>query len=254
MSTEITVSIENIAPEEGQEIAPLWFALHNGSFDLFNEGEPASIGVEAMAEDGVVGNVPPEAVEELMARGIDLEGAPASENTIAGVFAASEAAELGGVQNVVLSSENLPVLLPGETASTTFTVDLDPINNRYFSYAGMAVPTNDGFIGNDNPTAIELFDQEGNFVGAEFIVLGSDVWDSGTEVNDEDPMSVPYDITDLFEGVDEGGVIQRHLGLLSPGQGGIVDFVTADGQSFANADFSEEGYQFARFIISGEEI
>ena len=254
MQTEITVSVENIAPNGGQMIAPIWVALHDGSFDLFDEGTPASIAIEAMAEDGIVGNLPSEAVEQLIDRGIDLEGLPAPEDTIAGTFASSQAAAQGGVQNVVFSSENLPDQLPGETTSTTFTLNLDPINNRFFSYAGMLIPTNDGFIGNDDPTAIELFDENNNFIGAEFLVLGNEVWDAGTEVNDEDPISIPYDLRELFEGVAEGGVIQRHPGLLPPGAGGILDFETEEGTSFPNADFLAEGYQVARIRISGQPV
>ena len=254
--TEITVSVKNIAPEGGQEIAPIWFGMHDGSFDLFDENEPASIGVEAMAEDGIVGNLPPDAIETLdeIAGGLDLEEAPAMEDSIASVFAASEAGESGGVQNVVFNPENPAELPSGETASTTFTVELDPTNNRFLSYAGMLIPTNDGFIGNDNPQEIELFDEQGNFTGAEFIVSGNEVWDAGTEVNDEDPTSVPYDLAELFEGVEENGVVQRHPGLLPPGEGGIVDFETEDGRTFPNADFSAEGYQVARITISGEPV
>ncbi|MGB5635062.1 MAG: nuclear transport factor 2 family protein [Waterburya sp.] len=112
MQTEITVSIENLAPNGGQMIAPVWVALHDGSFDLFDEGAPASAAIEAMAEDGFVGNLPSESVEQLINRGIDLDGVPAPEETIAGTFDSSQAG--AGVQNVVFSAENLPDQLPTE--------------------------------------------------------------------------------------------------------------------------------------------
>ena len=40
-------------------------------------------------------------------------------------------------------------LLPGATASTIFTVD--PSINRFFTFGSMVVPSNDYFIGNDDP-------------------------------------------------------------------------------------------------------
>lgn len=100
--------------------------------------------------------------------------------------------------------------------------------------------------------SFDLFDEDNNFIGTEFLVLGSEVWDAGTEVNDEDLVSIPYDIRDLFEGVAEGAVIQRYPGLLPPEAGGILDFETEEGTSFPHADFSAEGYQVARIKISGQ--
>lgn len=54
------------------------------------------------------------------------------------------------------------------------------------SYASMIIPSNDAFIGNHNPQGIELFDVAGNFNGKKIItILGSMVWDAGTELNTE---------------------------------------------------------------------
>ena len=39
----------------------------------------------------------------------------------------------------------------------------------------MLFPSNDAFLVNDDPTQIEIFDAEGNFIGAEFIITGNQV-------------------------------------------------------------------------------
>jgi hypothetical protein len=86
-------------------------------------------------------------------------------------------------------------------------LSLDPVNNRYFSYLAMAVPSNDMFIGNDNPTARELFDAGGNFVGQNFTLTGANIWDAGTEVNGL-VGSAFIAGQSATAGTTEGGVIQ----------------------------------------------
>jgi hypothetical protein len=93
----------------------------------------------------------------------------------------------GGIDNVITSPAgfpDLPLFDPGEVSSAEF--NLSPAQNRYMSFASMVVPSNDAFIGNHNPWAIELFDAAGAFKGKQIItVLGSMVWDAGTELNTE---------------------------------------------------------------------
>ncbi len=112
----------------------------------------------------------------------------------------------------------------------------------------MLFPTNDGFIGNDVP--IEIFDQDGNFIGADFIVLGSEVLDAGTEVNDENPVNVLYTLDVAGNSVDENGTIQPYPGFLAPGEGGVLDFEIDGEQVFINADFTVSDYQIARITVS----
>lgn len=146
--TEFKVSYTNHSPQQGQIISPLWFSLHNGSYDYFNKGETASKPVEYMAEDGEVGNphnrMTPEFVKALVADGLDLSKVPAAENTLSGEFAASEAAKNGGYQDLLITNDAATFShpLPGQTAHVTFQLDADATNNRYFSYATMPFPTN----------------------------------------------------------------------------------------------------------------
>jgi hypothetical protein len=158
----ITVTVENLAPEGGFYFTPVWLGLHNGSFDLFDPGGLASPELERLAEDG--------------------DGSALGE-----AFAAAVGGEAGGMDALVTAPEGFagaPVFDPGDAASVHLTVDSEM--NRYLSYVSMIIPSNDAFIGNHNPHGIELFDAAGYFKGKKVItILGSMVWDAGTELNTE---------------------------------------------------------------------
>jgi hypothetical protein len=51
--TTIKVTVENIAPEEGLIITPVWIGFHDGSFDFFDLNKPASPSLETLAENGI---------------------------------------------------------------------------------------------------------------------------------------------------------------------------------------------------------
>ena len=191
-------------------------------------------------------------VQALFDAGIDLSQVQPPNTSLAGLFLESSAGINGGVQAVsIRDNRDAPffsVQKPGEIVSTIVTLEDDLANNRFFSYAAMLFPTNDGFIGNDVP--IEIFDEEGNFIGADFIVLGSEVLDAGTEVNDEDPINVLYTLDLAGNSVDENGTIQPYPGFLAPGEGGVLDFEIDGEQVFANADFTVPDYQIARITVS----
>ena len=108
----------------------------------------------------------------------------------------------------------------------------------------MVVPSNDAFVGNRSPQQFDLFEGE-TFVDIMELIKGSDVWDAGTEVNDEIPANTAfYGQTVPNTGVTEGGVVDDHPGLLPPGSGGIVDQ-----PQFVNADFSAEDYLIAQLSV-----
>ncbi|NJO98395.1 MAG: PEP-CTERM sorting domain-containing protein [Pleurocapsa sp. CRU_1_2] len=257
---KLKVTVTNLAPQQGIGLAPFWVGFHDGSFDLFNEGEVASDSLESLAEDGITGlegtNIPN--LEQLLiasatATGFDLNQLVLLDDVIAEDFALSDAAANGGVQSTVFNPVSLPFILgqiPGESISQEITLDRENlVNNRYFSFASMLFPSNDAFIGNDDPTEIEIFDAEGNFIGADFIVTGDRVWDAGTEVNDEAPVNVPYTLAEIGNGVDENGTVQLHPGLQPAGSGGAVDFLVNEEPLFANSDFSQPDYQVAHVAV-----
>lgn len=213
----LKVTIENIAPQNGLVVTPLWVGFHDGSFDIFNLDEPASSSLERLAEDG---DTAPIANEFLT------NGAGIVEGTLLGPG---------------ISPTSPPVIPPTTSATRTFTLDGNLASSRYFSYAAMIVPSNDAFIANSNPFAVKIFDEEGKFLGADFIISGDRIWDAGTEVNDEVPENTALlGQTMPNTGLDENGVVKFHPGFISGGN--ILS-------AFPNADFTTPGYQVARIKV-----
>lgn len=216
----LKVTVENLAPPNGLFLSRFWFGLHDGSFDSFDLGERASLGIKRLAEDG-------------------------DPKTLASEFSSSGAEVVQGT--IFGPSDILGDIGPGTTVSLTFAFDGSLARNLYFSYATMVLPSNDAFIANEDRLAHQIFNNQGSFVGADLIVLGSEVLDAGTEVNDELPENAagaaPPELFTPDTGVDENGIIHRHPGHI-PG-GNILS-----NPMFANADFTAPGYQIARITVS----
>ncbi|PHQ82737.1 MAG: hypothetical protein COB69_01020 [Phycisphaera sp.] len=194
---DIQVSVTN----EGNSdffLTPTWFAFQDGSFDFFDVGSPASASLEAIAEDGVVDGL----VNDFMNSGVP-----------------------GNIQGVAANADGFggaPVIDPGETA-TAFVTPINTAGYQYFSFASMLIPTNDTFIGNDNPLAYRVFDDNGDILGAGGVVtiqiFGADLWDAGTEVNDG--LGAPFSVaggtaTDEFGVVTSGPDLSAYIGLDTP--------------------------------------
>ncbi len=217
MSTQkVTVSIENLAPNKGTFLTPLWFGFHDGTFDTYDRGRPASPGLERLAEDGTT-------------------------ETISNEF---DLARFGTVQGTILGQNSTPGPIdPGEIA--TFTVELDSSDptSRFFNYASMIIPSNDFFIANGNERLHPIYDEAGNFIGADFIVLGSNVLDAGSEVNDEIPTNTAFfGQQNPDTGVPENGVVVLGNGFI-PGGNILSD------PRFANADYTAPDYEVARIRV-----
>lgn len=224
-SSSLQITATNISPEGGALVTPLWVSAHDGSFDSFDFDTNASTGIEYLAEDGITGleGTIPGNIEAILAMGLDPEAIPEVSETLGGLFEASDAAENGGDQAHLTPA--IAGFFPGDSATTSLELGDDPtLQNRYFSYGAMFFPSNDAFIGNEDPHEIELFDAEGNFLGADFIVNGDQIWDAGTEVNDENPTNVPFTLNEVGNGNSENGTIQAHQGFLPQGSGGVLDF------------------------------
>ena len=199
---EITITVENLSPNQGLVLTPFWVGFHEGSYDLFALDMPASEGLEIIAEDG-------------------------DTSVLSEEFLSSDAARTEGV---IRGEDGSPLIQPGASASVTVDVDLTSPSSRYFSYASMILPSNDGFIGNGDGLSYPLFDTSDNFIGIEFVVTGAQVWDAGTEVNDESPQSVPLLGDAHFVGPTENGTVMVHPGFI-PG-GTIL-------QAYPQADFAQ---------------
>ena len=211
----VVVTVENSAPSRGAFQTPFWVAAHDGSFDLYDRDAASSPALERLAEDGATG--------------------PLTE-----AFAAA----LPTAPQTTLVGPSGP-LAPGDTVS--FTMNVDPTVDRYFSYASMVIPSNDAFIANGNPTAHLLFNSRGRFVADDFVVAGSEVLDAGTEVNDEIAANTAFlnqggpDIGDV-----EGGVVTVHPGFAAPGSLTYPDGVLNHPVT-GLADFTGPTYRAASF-------
>ena len=208
---DFTITIENLAPEDGTLQTPFWLGVHDGSFDLFDVGSAASPGLERLAEDGNAMVL----AEEFTANG-------------------------SGGQSVVTSP--VGVFHSGESASVTWTLNANDPGFRYLSYASMVIPSNDAFIGSGD--AIALFDDDGNFIAQDMVVTGASVYDAGTEVNDE----VPGNTAALAQaapntGTTEGGVVSLFEGFAP--NGNIIDArpaaTTAADAPLVRISFSVDG-------------
>jgi len=201
---QVRVTVQNLMPENGSLVTPPWVGFHDGQFDVFDSGSAASESLERIAEDG----------------------------NAAGINADFDM-EAGEGQQAVLNS--LGPIPPGMQVSKDFFIEKGDPNQSYLSYAAMLIPSNDAFIGNGNPAAYSIFDEQGNFVGLDIMITRDAVYDAGVEVNDEIPENTPaLGQMTPNTGEDESGVIRVHPGHLPKGSGGIVDR-----EAFALADFTE---------------
>ncbi|MBI3157126.1 MAG: spondin domain-containing protein [Burkholderiales bacterium] len=147
---DVTVWVENLAAADSVVVAPLNLGFHGGVYDAFDIGSAAGPAIQRVAELG-------------------------SGSLWLPAFAAADPLAVTGTVGASPT-------LPGGTASGSFTIDTTA--NRYFSFAAMVVPSNDFFLGNDAPTAYQLFDAAGNLLVASITVRARDLWDAGSEIFD----------------------------------------------------------------------
>lgn len=170
----LSITVSNTSPN--LTFTPLWAAFHNGSFDSFDAGAAASAGVQRIAELG----------DPSLVRDELLAAQPDATSTVIGAGA-------------------IPPVQPGETA--TVQLEVDPFTQRFFSFLSMILPSNDTFIGSDDPMAFALFDASGAFLGPRMISFGvDDIYDAGTEVLD--PTAAPFVVGgNGLANTPEGGVV-----------------------------------------------
>ena len=142
----VTVTITNLAAANSISFAPTHLGFHRGVFDAFNIGAVAAPGIVSVAEGGVGGQWQTD-------------------------FAAADPTATRGIIGMPL--------LPGESRSQSFIVNAGL--NRFFTFASMVIPSNDFFIGNDNPTQYRLFDDAGNLLINSITQTSSQIWDAGSE-------------------------------------------------------------------------
>ncbi|MEL7334117.1 MAG: DUF4114 domain-containing protein, partial [Cyanobacteria bacterium J06560_2] len=112
----------------------------------------------------------------------------------------------------------------------------------------MLLPSNDFFVANGDPLAHRIFDDEGNFIGADFFIVGSQVLDAGTEVNDELAESTAFFGQSTPDtGTAEDGVVTAATGFIPDGR-------ILSAEEFAAGDFTAEGYQVARVRVGSTAL
>lgn len=231
--TSLRISVRNTSAEGGTALTPFFAGFHDNSFDLYNLGEAASAGLEALAEDG-------------------------NNSVVAGELVAADA----DAQSTNVVGDRGPIAA-GERASAI--LDVNGASNGYLSLASMILPSNDAFVGTAD--ALRLFDSNGRFFGAQTVVFtGESVRDAGTEYNTERDAAF-INQTAPNTGLTEGGVVRVHEGFNGslgnpdgilgnpngvPGEQIILGGTNAFGETVdpTAADFTIPGSQIAEIHIN----
>jgi hypothetical protein len=190
---DVTVTVHNLQPANSVSFAALHLGFHSGSFDAFNIGDVATAPIIEVAERG----------------------------TGAAWQAAFAAADPGATRGTVAGR-----LDPGATRSTTFRVDTSA--NRYFTFASMVVPSNDFFVGNDDPMKYLLLDAAGSLLIPSITVGASEIWDAGSEIFD--PAAAAF-VGNSALRRDQNSVVAFNFAELT----GFNGLTTAAGTTFSSA-------------------
>lgn len=209
---KVTVTVKNIAPANSVAVAPLNVGFNRGTFDAFNNG-----------------GVAPQSIVTAAELGSGADWLPA--------FAAAD-------PTAVLGRIGGSPLLPGATASATFTVD--PLINPFFTFAAMVVPSNDFFIGNDNPQAYRLFDSHGNLLIHTITQRGRDLWDAGSELFNIDNAAFIAG-SDATRRIAANGTVSHNVADLEKFNG----LLTAGGYNFNSGIGADTAFYQISFSASG---
>lgn len=212
-AADVKVTFTNLAPAGGLGVAPLWVGFHNSSFDAFNTGSAASLGIERAAEDG-------------------------NAAQLSQIFAATVS---GGTQGVLPGG---PVFSSGVRTSTFSNVDLAG-SSRYFSFAAMVVLSNDFFIGNDDAKAHDLSSIANGGKISIYVGGPGGVYDAGTEVNDfnyslaNGAFGIGGGQSHANQGADEHGVV--HVVTGNPYTAFLGQDLVPAGKPWGALDFNAYG-------------
>lgn len=185
---EFQVEVVNLTA--GQPFSPIAVIVHTDGYSIFELGEPATIGLENLAESGDNSEL--------------ISEATASTEVISTL---SADAPLG----------------PGSTETLTFTVNEDDLSGLLLSGVTMLVNTNDAI------TAVQDISLEDMDVG-EVISLNTIGYDSGTEANSEliGTIPGPADGGEGFNSdrLDVADEVRMHSGVITSDDGLTVSRLT----------------------------
>lgn len=204
-AVQVRVTVTNLAPENSVSLAPLRFGFGAGTFDSFDAGssvEPGFLFGEADISTAPIVSV--------------AEGG--SGSTWLPTFMSEDP-----TADVLSLPGPAGPFLPGASNSAVF--EIDP-SNRFFTFGTMVVPSNDHFLGNDDPMAFEVFDASGNLLINSIIQNADEIWDAGSET--EDPANAAFLV---------GGTNANRVNEGDPVQFNFADLAAFDGLETAAGYF-----------------
>jgi PEP-CTERM motif len=206
----VTVTFQNLAPTNSVSFAPLRVGFNNGTFDSFNIGTTATAPIVSVAEGG------------------------SGSDWFPAFAAADPSAVLGSVGGALVPTANAGGGF-ASSASQTFTVDTNV--NRFFTFASMVIPSNDLFIGNDNPAAFQILDTAGNLLISQINQTAAQIWDANSEVAN------PANAAFVMGGVNDNRVAE----------GGVVAFDFSELNAF-NGLTTGAGYIFNNSLVGSNDV
>ncbi|TWT96182.1 hypothetical protein Pla108_32700 [Botrimarina colliarenosi] len=165
-NVQLRITVENLSPANSVSLAPFRFGFGDGTFDAFNAGSAAFLlGQPDIASAPIV----------------SIAEGGSGATWLPGFQAAEPAA------NVDSLTGPAGPFLPGQSNSAVFTVDT---SNRFFTFGTMVVPSNDHFLGNDDPMEYEVFDANGALRLTTIEQGVDEIWDAGSET--ENPANAAF--------------------------------------------------------------
>lgn len=161
---EFTFTIHNVSAASGAidtPVAPIFYATHNNQWRLFTVGQPASAGLEMLAEDGGPGG-------------------------LVGEHTGAAGTGMVGAQPI---TDQRPGDPPGPSfTGESYTFSVTPTAEYpYLTLAAMVVQTNDVFLA-FGPHGLRLLDESGAPRPTSAILHDFNrtmaIWDAGTEANE----------------------------------------------------------------------
>ena len=206
----LKLTVENLTSLKELYLSHFWFGLHDGNFDTFDLEEGRTQGRKRTAEDGNI---------MTLTKKFTSSGFGIFQGIIVGLF------------------RPLTNTSAANTISFIFSINSEIKRQIYFSYKAEIIQ-NDTFIANKDKFAHQIFDREGNFLGADLTVFSSEVIGAGVDVNDElsaNQVGAFFsEIASTYAGADKDTFIHKHMGAHP---------------MFSHGDVTVPNYQIARIKI-----
>ena len=224
----LKVEVENLGPDGGVAVTPVWVGFHDGSFDSYDGGLPAERGLEQIAEDG----------NPMLISQDFRDNLTYVQGGVSGIFPSGQVGTR--VDGMVGNS----AIIPGTSAISMFDITPDD-SNRWFSYVSMVLPSSDYYIANGNPVEWDLMPLFSEAVSSlSFNVgLSGTITDAGTEINDFNTSAGNLLYPGLGSGQTEPGQGEAENGVNENVGDPYANFLNQPpnfATDFANLDFNNE--------------